>query len=283
VAQSRWWDDAFSERRAPAYSGNWGSSYPNYSYQQGYPYQGYPSQRSYPFWDSAPSTRNDQTLPPGVIPGEIRDGGPRPEIAAVAPPIVPFRYNYPVNSIVIDVGTRQLYFVLAGRQAYQYQISVGREGFGWTGTEAISRKQEWPDWYPPAEMRQRDPKLPAKMTGGLNNPLGAMALYLGNTLYRIHGTNDEKSIGQAQSSGCFRMMNANVLHLATLADAGTTVSVVAALDPGQQVSEASRPPPPRPAVRQQWDQSPPRSYVDRYWNSYPGYDTYPSYRGWRNW
>ena len=113
-----------------------------------------------------------------------------------------------------------LYFILSPTEAYQYPISVGREGFSWTGTEVISRKQEWPDWHPPEEMIARDPRLPDKMTGGIKNPLGAMALYLGNTLYRIHGTNDPKSIGRAASSGCFRMLNEHVLHLATLAGAG---------------------------------------------------------------
>ena len=110
-----------------------------------------------------------------------------------------------------------LYFILSPTEAYQYPISVGREGFSWTGTEVISRKQEWPDWHPPKEMIARDPRLPDKMTGGIKNPLGALALYLGNTLYRIHGTNDPKSIGRAASSGCFRMMNEHVLHLASLA------------------------------------------------------------------
>ena len=90
----------------------------------------------------------------------------------------------------------------------------------------ISRQQAWPDWHPPKEMIARDPRLPDKMTGGLKNPLGAQALYLGNTLYRIHGTNDPKTIGQAASSGCFRMMNEHVLHLASLATVGTPVTVV---------------------------------------------------------
>src|SRR6185437_13791702 len=103
-----------------------------------------------------------------------------------------------------------------------------------SGTETVSRKQAWPDWYPPAEMRERDPQLPEKMAGGLKNPLGAMALYLGNTLYRIHGTNDAKSIGRAASSGCFRMLNAHVLHLASITEIGTTVNVVSSL----QVSRA---------------------------------------------
>jgi lipoprotein-anchoring transpeptidase ErfK/SrfK len=166
------------------------------------------------------------------------DGGPRPQIRAQAPPIVDFAYGYPEASIVIDTSGRKLYYVLPAARAYSYSISVGREGFNWTGTEKISRKQEWPDWYPPKEMRERDPKLPEKMTGGVRNPLGAMALYLGTTLYRIHGTNDVKSLGQAQSSGCFRMMNSAVLHLASLAEVGTIVTVVATLPTPVEVSKA---------------------------------------------
>jgi lipoprotein-anchoring transpeptidase ErfK/SrfK len=174
--------------------------------------------------------------------GDVRDGGGRPEIAPVAPATVAFEHDFPANSIVIDTGARALYYVLPDKRAYRYAISVGREGFNWTGTEKISRKQAWPDWYPPAEMRERDPKLPEKMTGGVKNPLGAMALYLGDTLYRIHGTNDVKSIGQAQSSGCFRMLNAAVLHLAAQAEIGTAVTVVASLPARQEIGRAPAPP-----------------------------------------
>jgi lipoprotein-anchoring transpeptidase ErfK/SrfK len=156
--------------------------------------------------------------------------------------VVAFDFDFPVNSIVIDTGGKMLFFVLADRSAYAYAISVGREGFNWSGTEVVSRKQAWPDWYPPAEMRERDPALPEKMTGGLKNPLGAMALYLGNTLYRIHGTNDAKSIGRAASSGCFRMLNAQVLHLASVTEIGTTVNVVASLPKRQEVSKSPEPP-----------------------------------------
>jgi lipoprotein-anchoring transpeptidase ErfK/SrfK len=169
---------------------------------------------------------------------DIRDGGARPEIAPQAPPVVAFPYDYPSNSIVIDTGGRKLYYVLPDNRAYEYGISVGREGFNWAGTETVSRKQAWPDWYPPAEMRERDPKLPEKMTGGISNPLGAMALYLGNSLYRIHGTNDAKSIGRAASSGCFRMLNSHVLHLASVAEIGTTVNVVASLPQRPEISRA---------------------------------------------
>ena len=151
--------------------------------------------------------------------------------------MVSFPDSSPAGSIVIDTSGRKLYFVLEHNRAYAYTISVGRDGFSWTGTEKISRKQAWPDWYPPEEMRQRDPKLPEKMTGGIRNPLGAAALYLGTTLYRIHGTNDPKSIGRAQSSGCFRMMNSAVLHLANLVEVGADVTVVSSLPARRQVSQ----------------------------------------------
>ena len=152
--------------------------------------------------------------------------------------MVGFGAAFPANSIVIDTGARKLYYVLEGNRAYEYRISVGREGFNWSGTEKVSRKQAWPDWHPPAEMRERDPKLPEKMTGGLKNPLGAMALYLGNSLYRIHGTNDVKSIGRAQSSGCFRMLNAEVLHLASITEIGTPVSVMNSMPATPEVTQA---------------------------------------------
>ena len=157
---------------------------------------------------------------------KVLDGGGRPEISPQAPQTVAFNYAAAQGSIVIDTSSRSLYYVLGGGSAYRYPISVGREGFNWRGSEKISRVAAWPDWHPPAEMRERDPKLPEVMTGGIRNPLGAKALYLGNTLYRIHGTNDAKSIGYAASSGCFRMMNHHVMHLATLAGVGTTVQVL---------------------------------------------------------
>jgi lipoprotein-anchoring transpeptidase ErfK/SrfK len=155
------------------------------------------------------------------------EGGGQPDIAPVAPPVVTLNRSEAPGTIIIDSGGKRLFYVLPGNQAYQYPISVGREGFSWTGEEKISRIAAWPNWNPPPEMRQREPWLPIQMTGGVNNPLGAKALYLGNTLYRIHGTNDPKSIGRASSSGCFRMMNHHVIHLATLANVGTPVRVVA--------------------------------------------------------
>jgi lipoprotein-anchoring transpeptidase ErfK/SrfK len=213
----------------------------------------------------------------------IRSGGARPMIAPMAPPKVPFHSNFATNSIVIDSGGRTLYFILSPSEAYQYPISVGREGFSWSGTEVISRQQAWPDWHPPKEMIARDPRLPDKMTGGLKNPLGARALYLGNTLYRIHGTNDASSIGRAASSGCFRMMNEHVLHLASLAGPGTQVTVVKGLAP-QTVSAARQPPASRAAPQEDPYTAPddpyarpPETYPDDDYDEPRGYDRYQQY------
>ena len=153
-------------------------------------------------------------------------GGPRPAIASVPPEPVAFNSDYASGTIVIDTSGRKLYLVQSPTEALVYPISVGREGFAWTGTESISRVAAWPDWRPPAEMRERDPRLPERMTGGIRNPLGAKALYLGNTLYRIHGTDNERTIGRASSSGCFRMRNGHVVDLAERVGIGTTVVVL---------------------------------------------------------
>jgi lipoprotein-anchoring transpeptidase ErfK/SrfK len=156
----------------------------------------------------------------------LMSGGPRPLIAPREPATIGFPNKEPVGTVIIDTQTRVLYLTLSNRSAYRYPISVGRQGFTWTGTEQVSRIGDWPDWHPPKEMRERQPGLPEKMIGGLSNPLGAKAIYLGNSLYRIHGTNDSRTIGQAASSGCFRMLNAHVVHLAGLVKIGTTVKVV---------------------------------------------------------
>lgn len=161
-----------------------------------------------------------------VVYPKYMDGGERPEIAPEEPPVVYLEKDERPGTIIVDTGGRQLYYVLPGNRAYAYPISVGREGFAWTGTERISRIVSWPSWTPPPEMHQRQPGLPITVSGGLINPLGAKALYLGNTVYRIHGTNNPRSIGRASSSGCFRMMNEHVVHLATLARVGTVVRVV---------------------------------------------------------
>lgn len=162
-----------------------------------------------------------------VVYPKFMNGGEKPDIKPEKPPVVYLDADEKPGTVIVDTGGRMLYYVLPGKQAYAYPISVGREGFEWTGTERISRIASWPSWTPPPEMRQRQPGLPITVSGGLVNPLGAKALYLGNTIYRIHGTNNPRSIGRASSSGCFRMMNEHVTHLATLARVGTTVRVVA--------------------------------------------------------
>lgn len=162
-----------------------------------------------------------------VKPGAaLASGGARPAVAARAPQTIAFQNGFVPGSVIIDTAGRKLYYTLSERAAYVYPIAVGKQGFAWSGVERVSKIEDWPDWIPPKEMRQRMPSLPVRMTGGLRNPLGAKAIYLGNTLYRIHGTNDAKSIGSASSSGCFRMHNEHVVHLAQHVDAGTTVFVM---------------------------------------------------------
>lgn len=153
----------------------------------------------------------------------------KPAVSSAGPAKVKNPTSYGAGQIVIDQSAKKLYYTLPNKQAYVYPVAVGKEGFKWTGTKKISREQDWPDWRPPAEMRQRKPNLPEYMAGGPKNPLGAKALYLGNSLYRIHGTNDPKSIGTAASSGCIRMHNGHVVHLASMAGVGTTVHVVSSI------------------------------------------------------
>jgi lipoprotein-anchoring transpeptidase ErfK/SrfK len=139
--------------------------------------------------------------------------------------LVFFRSNEPLGTIIVHTSERFLYVVLGGGRAIRYGIGVGRAGFQWQGLLKISRKQEWPDWTPPDEMIERQPYLPRWMAGGPGNPLGARALYLGNTVYRIHGTNQPQTIGTAVSSGCFRLVNPDVIDLYDRIEVGTKVVV----------------------------------------------------------
>jgi lipoprotein-anchoring transpeptidase ErfK/SrfK len=148
---------------------------------------------------------------------------------------VPYATKEPAGSIVIDTNSTYLYYVLGGGNAIRYGIGVGREGFTWAGAEKISRMAEWPDWHPPAEMIERQPYLPRFMAGGESNPLGARALYLGKTIYRIHGTNQPSTIGKFVSSGCIRMLNEDVEDLFTRVKVGTRVVVL----PGGAPASAS--------------------------------------------
>ncbi|MBY5998340.1 L,D-transpeptidase [Epibacterium mobile] len=146
------------------------------------------------------------------------------------PQIVDYRTSQAPGTIVVDTKQRFLYLVMKGGKAKRYGVGVGKEGFGWTGTETVSQKRQWPDWRPPAEMIARERAkgriLPAHMKGGPANPLGARALYLGSTLYRIHGTNAPWTIGRAVSSGCIRMRNEDVIELYESIPVGAKVVVI---------------------------------------------------------
>jgi lipoprotein-anchoring transpeptidase ErfK/SrfK len=137
--------------------------------------------------------------------------------------------KYPVGSLVVRTPERALYFVSAEGEAIRYRVGVGREGFQWSGASRIIGKQEWPSWTPPQEMISREAKkghiIPDFMEGGPGNPLGARALYIGGTIFRVHGTNDERSIGGAVSSGCIRMMNADVVDLYNRVKVGSRIYV----------------------------------------------------------
>jgi lipoprotein-anchoring transpeptidase ErfK/SrfK len=134
------------------------------------------------------------------------------------------------GTIVIDTGNTFLYLVMPGNRAMRYGIGVGRDGFRWSGTQAITKKAEWPDWTPPAEMIARQPYLPRFMAGGETNPLGARAMYLGSTIYRIHGTNAPSTIGTRVSSGCIRLTNDDVADLYSRVNVGTKVIVLNTAD-----------------------------------------------------
>ena len=131
------------------------------------------------------------------------------------------------GTVIIDTGNTALYYVLGQGRAIRYGVGVGREGFTWSGVQTISRKAEWPDWHPPAQMIARQPYLPRFMAGGPGNPLGARAMYLGSSEYRIHGTNNPATIGKFVSSGCIRLTNEDVADLFSRVDVGTRVVVLA--------------------------------------------------------
>lgn len=140
--------------------------------------------------------------------------------------VVSFSSNEAPGTIIIDTANTTLYYVLGQGRAIRYGVGVGREGFTWSGVQTITRKMVWPDWHPPAEMIARQPYLPRFMAGGRGNPLGARAMYLGSSEFRIHGTNDPTTIGKFVSSGCIRLTNDDVIDLANRTDVGTKVVVL---------------------------------------------------------
>ena len=145
---------------------------------------------------------------------------------AYLPRVVAYTGGEAPGTIVIDTNQRYLYLVLPGGMAKRYGVGVGRPGFEWSGAHTVTRKAEWPDWTPPPEMVKRQPWLPASMKGGPDNPLGARAMYLGDTEYRIHGTSEPWTIGHAVSSGCIRMRNEDVIDLYDHVRVGTRVVVI---------------------------------------------------------
>jgi lipoprotein-anchoring transpeptidase ErfK/SrfK len=157
---------------------------------------------------------DDEAAPSTVMPERLRRA------------VVAYDTREAPGTVVIDTGHTALYFVLGQGRAVRYGVGVGREGFTWSGVQTISRKAEWPDWHPPAEMIARQPYLPRFMAGGPGNPLGARAMYLGSSQYRIHGTNDPSTIGKFVSSGCIRLTNEDVADLFSRVNVGTKVVVL---------------------------------------------------------
>jgi lipoprotein-anchoring transpeptidase ErfK/SrfK len=145
---------------------------------------------------------------------------------AIPRQVVVWRGAQAPGTVVISTAQRRLYYVLGRGQAIQYGVGVGRQGFTWSGTKTVTMKREWPDWRPPPQMLRRRPDLPRYMPGGIDNPLGARALYLGSSLYRIHGSNEPDTIGAAVSSGCIRMTNRDIVDLYDRVRIGTKVVVM---------------------------------------------------------
>jgi lipoprotein-anchoring transpeptidase ErfK/SrfK len=179
-----------------------------------------------------PAPRRAYAPQPGLNPpgSALSDPADDPRRAALNPMFLPQTVSYdgdePPGTIIVDTPRRFLFLVEGDGKARRYGIGVGKPGFAWAGTKSITRKAEWPDWVPPPEMLQRRPELPRHMAGGPENPLGARAMYLGSTLYRIHGSNEPWTIGQAVSSGCIRMRNEDVIDLYGRVKVGTKVVVI---------------------------------------------------------
>jgi lipoprotein-anchoring transpeptidase ErfK/SrfK len=234
-----------------------------------------PPQQPYPYQDGGYADPNAPRPPQaiGVAPGA---GGPPPVVTGSVPPAagpdgrpmtiaslppeeqpdaapaqlapnlrrqeVAFVTKEPPGTIVVDTRNTYLYYVLGNGRAIRYGVRVGRDGFTWTGVQKITRKKEWPDWYPPSEMIERQPYLPRFMAGGPGNPLGARAMYLGNTVYRIHGTNQPSTIGKFVSSGCIGMLNEDVSDLFDHVKVGTRVVVLPGGPPPATATASAAPP-----------------------------------------
>jgi len=235
----------YREQQAP-------QGYPNYaSPPVGTPYQGDATRPPMPISpDQIGGGQGDPSAPSGApvdprnmaaFPAEVRpETGPKKQL----PPqfrrtLVEYSTKEPAGTIIIDTPNTYLYLVLGQGKALRYGIGVGREGFTWSGTERVTKVAEWPDWTPPEEMIVRQPYLPRFMAGGDTNPLGARALYLGKTIYRIHGTNQPSTIGTFVSSGCIRLTNDDVTDLYTRVKVGTRVVVLPGKPPATAAATAS--------------------------------------------
>jgi lipoprotein-anchoring transpeptidase ErfK/SrfK len=208
------------------------------------------------------ATRPPLPIGPGQIPGATGSVQGDPRYAALPPEdrpetgpkkelppqfkrtLVDYYTKEPAGTIIVDTQNTYLYLVLGNGKALRYGIGVGREGFTWSGAEKVTRMAEWPDWHPPEEMIERQPYLPRFMAGGDGNPLGARALYLGKTIYRIHGTNQPSTIGTFVSSGCIRLTNDDVTDLYSRVKVGARVVVL----PGRPPAGASAAAAPAPAA-----------------------------------
>ena len=180
---------------------------------------------------AAPAGRRAETQPQAepvvlTIPGASEQAMDYPLDPEFLPQVVPYVSDDKPGTIVINTITRHLYLIMPGQQALRYGVGVGRPGFEWAGIHHITRMAEWPDWTPPEEMMKRVAHLPRHMDGGPDNPLGARALYLGSTLYRIHGSNEPWTIGHAVSSGCIRMRNQDIIDLYQRVRIGNKVVVI---------------------------------------------------------
>jgi lipoprotein-anchoring transpeptidase ErfK/SrfK len=168
-----------------------------------------------------------EAAPPPVQMAPSQDEGRTADLPArLRRQVVSYTTHEAPGTVIIDTPNTYLYYVLGGGQAIRYGIGVGRDGFTWSGTQTITKKAEWPDWTPPPEMIARQPYLPRQMAGGPGNPLGARAMYLGGTIYRIHGTNAPETIGTHVSSGCLRLTNQDVIDLYSRVNVGTRVIVL---------------------------------------------------------
>jgi lipoprotein-anchoring transpeptidase ErfK/SrfK len=186
---------------------------------------------------------SDPAIVAALPPEDQPDQGPPAQVdPRFVRQLVDYPTSEPAGTIIVDTPHTYLYLVMGHGKALRYGIGVGREGFTWSGTERISRMKKWPDWFPPKEMIERQPYLPRFMAGGEDNPLGARALYLGNTLYRIHGTNQPSSIGKFVSSGCIHLTNADIEDLYDRVQVGTRVVVLPGTLPADAAADNDVPP-----------------------------------------